>query len=80
MTFHNVLLNFCCIFVSREFSAVVDLTSGGFDDIAKVSSDNGFPYLRIEATNYQFVQVKKSTLQMSRFEILGQHFFNWKNS
>ena len=41
----------------RDFSAIVDLTWGGWDDIQFSAANNGFPYLRIEATNFQFVQV-----------------------
>jgi len=44
----------------RDFSTIVDLTWGGWDDIQLSAANNGFPYLRIEATNFQFVQVSIS--------------------
>ena len=41
----------------RDFSTIVDLTSGGWNVASNISAENGFPYLRLEASNYQFVQV-----------------------
>ena len=43
--------------ISNGYSAMVDLTWGGWDAMQDVASANGFPYVRIDASNHQFIKV-----------------------
>ena len=36
---------------------MVDMTWGGWDAMEDVASANGFPYVRIDASNHQFIKV-----------------------
>ena len=49
--------NTCNVANSQTFSAIIDLTWGGWDDMKKEAEKNGMPYLRLEAANHQFVKV-----------------------
>ena len=44
--------------ISKGYSAMVDLTWGGWDAMQDVANANGFPYVRIDASNHQFIKVK----------------------
>lgn len=48
----------CDLANSQEFSAIVDLTWGGWDDMKMQAEKNGMPYIRLEAANHQFVKVQ----------------------
>ena len=43
--------------VSNGYSAMIDLTWGGWEAMEDVASANGFPYLRIDSSNQQFIKV-----------------------
>ena len=43
--------------ISKGYSAMVDLTWGGWDAMQDVANANGFPYVRIDASNHQFIKV-----------------------
>ena len=43
--------------ISNGYSAMVDLTWGGWDAMQDVANANGFPYVRIDASNHQFIKV-----------------------
>ena len=36
---------------------MVDMTWGGWDAMEDVANVNGFPYVRIDASNHQFIKV-----------------------
>ena len=36
---------------------MVDMTWGGWDAMEDVANANGFPYVRIDASNHQFIKV-----------------------
>ena len=44
--------------ISKGYSAMVDLTWGGWDAMEDVANANGFPYIRIDASNHQFIKVR----------------------
>ena len=43
--------------ITKGYSAMVDLTWGGWDAMEDVANANGFPYIRIDASNHQFIKV-----------------------
>ena len=43
--------------LSKGYSAMVDMTWGGWDAMEDVANVNGFPYVRIDASNHQFIKV-----------------------
>ena len=43
--------------ISKGYSGMVDLTWGGWDAMEDVANANGFPYIRIDASNHQFIKV-----------------------
>ena len=43
--------------ISKGYSAMVDLTWGGWNAMEDVANVNGFPYVRIDASNHQFIKV-----------------------
>ena len=47
----------CEVAQSDSFSAIVDLTWGGWAAIKMEAEMNGMPYIRLESTNSQFVKV-----------------------
>ena len=45
---------------SKQGSAIVDLTWGGWHEMKMEAQKNGMPYVRLEGANHQFVKVNKS--------------------
>ncbi len=43
---------------TSDFSLIVDLTWGGWEELREKADAAGFPYLRLETENHQFVQVR----------------------
>ncbi len=48
---------------SADFSLVVDLSWGGWMELAEKAEAAGFPYLRLDAANHQFVQAADDYLR-----------------
>ena len=59
--------------ISKGYSAMVDLTWGGWDAMENVANANGFPYIRIDASNHQFIKVR--TCLLNNFCVLIQSNF-----
>ena len=55
----------CDVAKSDSFSAIIDLTWGGWDDFKMEAEKNGMPYIRFEAANHQFVKVDKKITRYS---------------
>ena len=56
---------------------MVDMTWGGWDAMEDVANANGFPYVRIDASNHQFIKV----LIYSKISLLFTHgLFEFDNS
>ena len=51
---------------------MVDMTWGGWDAMEDVANANGFPYVRIDASNHQFIKV----LIYSIISLLFTHEFD----
>ena len=51
-TFNNT----CAQLKQKQFTAIIDMTWGGWREAEKVAAANGLPYLRIETANHQFVK------------------------
>ena len=54
---------------------MVDMTWGGWDAMEDVANANGFPYVRIDASNHQFIKVSiysKTSFLLSHCVILGR--------
>ena len=47
----------CNVAKSQSFSAIVDLTWGGWHEFKMEAEKNGMPYIRLEGANHQFVKV-----------------------
>ena len=57
--------------ISKGYSAMVDLTWGGWDAMQDVANANGFPYVRIDASNHQFIKVNhKRSYFVGLYDIL----------
>ena len=56
----NSFNNTCDVAKSQSFSAIVDLTWGGWYEMKMEAQKNGMPYVRLEGANHQFVKVNKS--------------------
>ena len=56
----NSFNNTCDVAKSQSFSAIVDLTWGGWHEMKMEAQKNGMPYVRLEGANHQFVKVNKS--------------------
>ena len=52
----------CDVGSSQSFSAVIDMTWGGWEEMKKEAENNGMPYIRLEAANHQFVKVQSGKL------------------
>ncbi len=46
-----------------QYAMVVDLTWGGWMELAEMAEAAGFPYLRLDAANHQFVQAADDYLR-----------------
>ena len=46
----------CQVAEAEGFSAILDLTWGGWDEIKMQAEKNGMPYVRLEGANHQFVK------------------------
>ena len=46
----------CAQLRQKQFSAIIDMTWGGWREVQKIATANGLPYLRIETANHQFVK------------------------
>ncbi len=46
-----------------QYAMVVDLTWGGWMELAEMAEVAGFPYLRLDAANHQFVQAADDYLR-----------------
>ena len=55
---------------------MVDMTWGGWDAMEDVANANGFPYVRIDASNHQFIKV----LICSKTSFLLRHCVKFDNS
>ena len=49
----------CNVAKSQSFSAIVDLTWGGWHEFKMEAEKNGMPYIRLEGANHQFVKVSR---------------------
>ena len=55
---------------------MVDMTWGGWDAMEDVANANGFPYVRIDASNHQFIKVSI----YSKTSFLLRHCVKFDNS
>ena len=62
----NSFNNTCDVAKSQSFSAIVDLTWGGWYEMKMEAQKNGMPYVRLEGANHQFVKVKRNELKRTR--------------
>jgi len=46
----------CAQLKQKQFTAIIDMTWGGWREAEKVATANGLPYMRIETANHQFVK------------------------
>ena len=46
----------CQVAEAEGFSAILDLTWGGWDEIKMQAEKSGMPYVRLEGANHQFVK------------------------
>lgn len=46
----------CKAIEGQDYSAIIDLTWGGFDDMKMQAEKSGMPYVRLEGANHQFVK------------------------
>ena len=53
----NYFSNTCNLIEAEPFSAIIDLSWGGWKEIQNQAIYNGMPYLRLDAANHQFVKV-----------------------
>lgn len=53
----NQLNDTCTILSAGSFSLIVDLSWGGWQELRDKAKASGFPYIRLDAANHQFVQV-----------------------
>ena len=63
----NSFNNTCDVAKSQSFSAIVDLTWGGWYEMKMEAQKNGMPYVRLEGANHQFVKVKSSESRVAHF-------------
>ena len=59
----------CDVGSSQSFSAVIDMTWGGWEEMKKEAENNGMPYIKLEAANHQFVKVQSEKLERFLFKI-----------
>ena len=63
----------CDVGSSQSFSAVIDMTWGGWEEMKKEAENNGMPYIRLEAANHQFVKVQSEKLFLFESFVMMGH-------
>ena len=66
----DILTEMCSQLVTGRFSAVVDLTWGGWVEGRMTAKFLGVPYVRIQSPNHLFMQAADDVLRLSSFEII----------
>ena len=51
------LTSFCDVAEGQSFTAVLDMTWGGWSEVEKTAKNNGAVYIRLDTTNHHLVKV-----------------------